>query len=223
MAAGCETVARAGDAGDGGSEQIGDAIRSRFGELGIQENWSYIDTSGNIILSATTYFPYGTERFYVDKINGAFAIMRNPVYRETAAPNRSTVLVNGEQVAFDAYTINQNNYFKLRDLAKVLSGTGKQFEVTWDGSNKAINMLSGKPYTAVGGELAQGDGTNKTATINTATIYLDGQPVSLLAYTINQNNYFKLRDVGQAFDFDVTWDGANNTIVIDTNQSYTAD
>lgn len=141
----------------------------------------------------------------------------------TAVPNRSTVLINGEKIAFDAYTIDQNNYFKLRDLAKVLSGTGKQFEVTWDGSNKAINMLSGKPYTAVGGELAPGDGANKTTTINTATIYLDGQPIYLTAYTINQNNYFKLRDVGQAFDFDVTWDGANNTIVVDTDQSYTPD
>lgn len=140
-----------------------------------------------------------------------------------AVPNRSTVLVNGEEVAFDAYTINQNNYFKLRDLAKVLNGTDKQFEVTWDGNNKAVNMLSGKPYTTVGGELAQGDGANKTATISTATIYLDGQPVSLLAYSIGGNNYFKLRDVGQAFDFDVTWDGANKTILIDTTQSYTAD
>lgn len=105
----------------------------------------------------------------------------------------------------------------------MLSSTDKQFEVTWDGSANAINMLSGKPYTAVGDELAQGDGTNKITTVNTATIYLDGQPVSLLAYTINQNNYFKLRDVCQAFDFNVTWDGTNNTIVIDTTHSYTAD
>lgn len=199
-----------------------ESIGRRFEELGITPQYNYIDTKGNVIFSGEKPF-HGTQRFYVEKINGAFAIMRNPIYRETATPNRSAVLVNGEKVAFDAYTINQNNYFKLRDLAKVLSGTGKQFEVTWDGNNNAINMLSGKPYTTVGGELAQGDGTNKTATVNTATVYLDGQPVSLLAYTINQNNYFKLRDVGQTFDFDVTWDGANNTIVIDTNQSYTAD
>lgn len=146
-----------------------------------------------------------------------------PAVSATAAPNRSTVLVNGQSVAFDAYTINQNNYFKLRDLAKVLSGTGKQFEVTWDGASNAINMLSDKPYTAAGGELAQGDGANKTASLNTAIIYLDGKPVQLTAYTINQNNYFKLRDVGQTFNFDVTWDGANSTIAIDTTKSYTPD
>lgn len=140
-----------------------------------------------------------------------------------AIPNSSTVLVNGKAVTFDAYTINQNNYFKLRDLAKVLSGTEKQFEVTWDGSKNAINMTSGLPYTVVGGEMTPGDGTDKTANLNTSIIYLNGQPIQLTAYTINENNYFKLRDIGATFDFDVTWDGARNTIVIDTTQNYTAD
>lgn len=201
-----------------------EAIMAKFKELGIETECTYIDATGKALYSSPRA-DYGVvvRRFYVDQSNGKYAIMRNPLYKETATPTRSTVLVNGEKVAFDAYTINQNNYFKLRDLAKVLSGTDKQFEVTWDGTNNTINMLSGKPYTTVGGELAQGDGINKTASINTATIYLDGQPVSLLAYTINENNYFKLRDVGIALDFDVTWDGVNNTIVIDTTRSYTPD
>jgi hypothetical protein len=30
-----------------------------------------------------------------------------------------------------------------------------------------------------------------------------------------------LRDIGQALDFGVTWDGAKNTIVIDTTTGYT--
>lgn len=141
----------------------------------------------------------------------------------TATPNQSTVLVNGETVNFDAYTINSNNYFKLRDLAKVLKSTGKKFEVEWNGEKNAINLVSGKSYTVVGGELEAGDGTNKTANLNTATIYLDGVPVQLAAYTINQNNYFKLRDLGQALDFDVSWNGLTNTIVIDTTKSYTPD
>src|SRR5690606_13684686 len=57
-----------------------------------------------------------------------------------AVPTSSTVLVNGEEVAFDAYVINSNNYFKLRDLAHVVSGTEKQFEVSWDGANNTISL-----------------------------------------------------------------------------------
>lgn len=141
----------------------------------------------------------------------------------TATPTSSKVLVNGTAVEFDAYTINDNNYFKLRDVAKVVSGSEKQFEVTWNGTNNAIELVSGQPYTVVGGELAKGDGASKNATLNSSTVYKDGAVVELTAYTINDNNYFKLRDLGQAFNFNVSWDGANNCIVINTAEGYTAD
>ena len=38
-----------------------------------------------------------------------------------AVPTTSTIIINGESVSFEAYLINGNNYFKLRDLAYVLS------------------------------------------------------------------------------------------------------
>lgn len=140
---------------------------------------------------------------------------------QTAAPTTSKVLVNGNAVSFDAYQINGNNYFKLRDIAKVISGTDKQFEVTWDGAKNAINLISGQSYTSVGGELAAGSGANQQAVLNTSTVYLDGKQINLTAYTIQGNNYFKLRDLGQTFDFGVGWDGANNTVTIDTSTGYT--
>lgn len=141
----------------------------------------------------------------------------------TATPTASKVLVNGAAVEFDAYTINGNNYFKLRDVAKIISGSEKQFEVTWNGEKNAIELKSGLPYTVVGGEMAKGDGTSKNATLNSSTVYKDGVVVELTAYTINGNNYFKLRDLGESFDFNVSWDGANNCIVINTAEGYTAD
>lgn len=137
-----------------------------------------------------------------------------------AKPTSSKVLVNGKVVEFDAYNINNNNYFKLRDLAQAVNKTDKNFEVTWDGKNNAINLISNKPYTAVGGELVKGDGKAKTATLSTAKIYKDGKEVTLTAYTINGNNYFKLRDIAKAFDIGVTWDGTTNTVGIDTSISY---
>jgi len=138
----------------------------------------------------------------------------------TAVPTASRILINGKAYQFDAYTIKGNNYFKLRDLAMALSGTEKCFEVTWDGTKKAIYLLSGHRYTPVGGELNAGDGKNKTAVLSAATVYKDGVPVTFTAYTINGNNYFKLRDVAQAFNFGVTWDNVTKTIIIDTSKNY---
>ena len=138
-----------------------------------------------------------------------------------AKPTASKVLVNSAATSFEAYNINGNNYFKLRDIAKVVSGTEKQFDVEYNSEVKAINLLSGKAYTAVGGEMAAGDGMAKSAVLNTSKIYKDGKEITLTAYNINGNNYFKLRDLASAFNIGVTWDGATNTVGIDTSLEYT--
>lgn len=140
----------------------------------------------------------------------------------TATPTKSKVILDSREIAIDTYNINSNNYCKIRDVAQLLNGTGKQFEVVWDKDLQAVSMTSNHAYTSVGGELVKGDGSNKSATLNTAKIYLDGKEVSLTAYTINGNNYIKLRDLGQAFDFGVRFDQMLNAVIIDTSIGYTA-
>jgi hypothetical protein len=146
-----------------------------------------------------------------------------PVAALTASPISAAVFINGVNTPFDAYNIEGNNYFKLRDLAFVLNGTETQFSVSYDGANNAISLTSGQPYTAVGGEMTGKGAGNKTPSPTTSKIYLGGKEVSFTAYNIEENNYFKLRDVGEAFDFGVDWDASQNAIVIDTGKSYTAD
>jgi uncharacterized repeat protein (TIGR02543 family) len=157
---------------------------------------------------------------FVNDVVGAditlYAGWINP-YAE-AKPTTSRVLVDGVPVEFEAYNIKDNNYFKLRDLAQAVSNTSKRFEVTWDGINNAINLISNAPYTPVGGELVKGDGQPKTAELTTSTIYKDGKRIYPTAYTINGNNYFKLRDIAEAFGIGVDWDGATNTVIINTTE-----
>ncbi|SET81606.1 Alpha-tubulin suppressor [Natronincola peptidivorans] len=138
-----------------------------------------------------------------------------------AAPTASKVLVDGKNVSFEAYNIAGNNYFKLRDLAKVVSGTGKQFAVGYDNATKAITLTSGNAYTATGSELSKGDGKAKTATTTTSKVYVDGKETPFMAYNIGGNNYFKLGDLAKVFDFGVGWNGVTNTITIDTSIGYT--
>jgi exopolysaccharide biosynthesis protein len=146
-----------------------------------------------------------------------------PVPALVAKPTASSVLVNGESKSFDAYNIEGNNYFKLRDLAFVLNGSEKRFEVGWDGATGVIALTSGTAYTEAGGEMQGKSAGDKTPTVTNSEIVLDGRTLALTAYHIEGNNYFKLRDIGEVLDFDVTWDGARNTIVIDTSKPYTAD
>jgi len=191
-----------------------------------------IDLEGNVIVPFGKYSFFGEIGddgvIYAQRDGSKYILQVGTSTKTTppapalvAKPTASTVLVNGENVAFDAYNIDGSNYFKLRDIALTLSGTEKQFDVGWDGASNAISLTSSKPYTAVGGEMTGKGAGNKTPAPSDSKIILDGKEVRSTAYNIEGNNYFKLRDIAEAFDFSVVWDGARNTIVIDTSKGYT--
>lgn len=52
-------------------------------------------------------------------------------------------------------------------------------------------------------------------------IYVDGKLVKLETYNINGTNYVKLRDIGQAVDFEVYWDDQKQTVQVVSDQPYT--
>lgn len=138
-----------------------------------------------------------------------------------AQPITTNVSVDGRTVSFDAYAIGGNIYLKLRDLAMALNGTGKRFEVRWDGSRNAISLISGEPYTPAGGELTVTDGRKMAAaTPNRSKIHVDGREMQFAAYTIGGNNYFKLRDIAKTFNIGVTWDSAAKMVGLDTERDY---
>ena len=142
------------------------------------------------------------------------------VYAEEAIPTSSTVTINGQTVKFEAYMINDNNYFKLRDLAYALNGTNKQFSVGYNGALNLISLTSNQPYISVGGEMELSGKGVSNAEPTPSKILKDGVEINPQAYIINDNNYFKLRDIGEAFDFGVDWDGNSNTISISTSNGY---
>ncbi len=143
-----------------------------------------------------------------------------------AIPNESNVLVNGKKVSFDAYNINGNNYFKLRDLAFVLNGTERQFAVTYISEKNEIILSPGIEYESVGGEMSQGKSQVKEAKPSSINTFLlddtsnNVNQISLKAYTIAGNTYFMLRDIGKTFNFGVFWDGESKSIIIDTSSPY---
>ncbi|MDR2529972.1 MAG: hypothetical protein LBC65_00335 [Oscillospiraceae bacterium] len=138
----------------------------------------------------------------------------------SAVPTAAKVLVGTAEVAFEAYYIDGNNYFKLRDVAFALSD---KFEVLWDAGKSAITLVPNTVYTPNNSELLPGDGLEKNALLSADKVYMDGAELSLSAYKIGGNNYFKLRDIGIALNFNVSWDSVNGAIRIDKDQPYTAD
>jgi hypothetical protein len=142
----------------------------------------------------------------------------------TAIPNTSSILLDGKSVKLECYTIDEFNYFKLRDIAMILQDTSNKFDVKWDQKTKAIQLLEGVGYTVTGGELTFSNISGKiNASVATSNIYIGDQEADLSAFVINEYNYFKLRDIGEALHLGVGYDATNNTIMIGTGWRPTPD
>lgn len=138
----------------------------------------------------------------------------------TATPTGNSIYVDGKQVNGAAYMINSNNYFKLRDIAAMVNGSAKQFEVSWNQTEKRIDLTTNKAYTVVGGELALPSATTKAAKESTAAVYKDGTKAAYTGYTISDNNYYKLRDLCKDMDIGVKYDANTKRVDILTTVSY---
>jgi hypothetical protein len=125
--------------------------------------------------------------------------------------------VNGVRKNVEKYNIDGYNYFKLRDIAYLLNGTPAQFSVEWDAEANAARIVSGQPYAANGSELVIGADRSATAVRSPQTIVINGEVRSdLAAFNLAGNNFFKLRDLGEALGFQVDYDAATNTAVVTT-------
>lgn len=141
----------------------------------------------------------------------------------TAIPTGNSIYVDGVKVNGAAYKIAGSNYFKLRDIAAMVNGSEKQFEVVWNSANKRINLTTGTAYTAVGGELALPSAQSKAAVKTSAVVFKDGSSVNYTGYNIDSNNYYKLRDLCKDMNIGVTFDAASKRVDIVTSKGYTED
>lgn len=137
-----------------------------------------------------------------------------------ATPTKNTIYVDGTKVNGAAYMINNNNYFKLRDIAAMVNGSSKQFEVSWNETNKRIDLTTNKAYTVVGGEMALPSNAAKTAKESKASVFKDGNKADYTGYNISDNNYYKLRDLCKDMNIGVKFDLATNRVDILTTVGY---
>lgn len=213
---------------------------------GVTSTRAYRDTTGRLIISSSDYnrFIYGSNFVdgraliaFRDDENGSYVwqIIENPLYTDssnpTARPTPSKIYIDGKEQQFDSFLINGNNYFKLRDIAYALSGTGVNFNVVWEPEINTIVFETDTAYIAVGGEM-EGKGEGIKTPVRTSSWVYQTSPgedniycyeTFFMSYNIESNNYFKLRDIGRALGFDVTWDAETNSIIIETDKDYTPD
>lgn len=134
----------------------------------------------------------------------------NHVYLST-----QTLYVNGEPIQpFDMYNIDGYNYFKLRDIAYLLKDTYAGFSIGYDAQSQTATAISGQPYIPEGNELTRGKDNSSSCRPSPHTVLFNGTPSTAYAYNIGGNNYFKLRDIAEAFNFYVDYLESTKTLRI---------
>jgi transglutaminase-like putative cysteine protease len=112
------------------------------------------------------------------------------------------------------FNIDGSNYFKLRDLAVALSGTVVEFDVLWSEEDRLIELVKSVAYS--GGEEANVPiGGTIQIRANEADLLISGMGVvTQNAYNINDNNYFKLRDIAPYIGFGISYVEATNSVYL---------
>lgn len=135
----------------------------------------------------------------------------------TAVPTSAkgqAVYVGSTRVYPTGYNINDNNYFKLRDVGK-LAGFG----VDWNEDTRTVEISTTRTAPELTG-IADTAVTGATAKPTDQRITVDGKEVSMTAYKIKGNNYVKLRDIGKTINFGVSFNMATKAVIIDPNGTY---
>jgi hypothetical protein len=135
---------------------------------------------------------------------------------QAAAPFTGSVIVNKVfHVTPTMYTMNSTNYIKLRDVSAILSGVNIDVGITWNSATYTIGILPDQEYEFTGDELSGGvSGGVTSASLATVRVEYNGVSLYAEAYSIDNSTYFKLRDLGKLFDFDVDYDTLTRTVGI---------
>ena len=132
---------------------------------------------------------------------------------ETAQASSRALRVDGKPAACEAYEIGGEVWFKLRDVALALSGTGSRFSVDWDGETRTVLLATGGSYIPDGSE-GQPKEPGAAAVPGSQTIRIDGEIADLPAWNVGGNNFFRLADLALLLGFQADYDEASDTAII---------
>lgn len=197
---------------------------------GTEAQWNTIEigSGSNPLKSATIHYnSTGSDQPTTPEQPSTLPTVENIPVTGTAVARTQNVLLDGKTVQFQCYAVkdakgNESNYVKVRDLAQALNGTKAQFNVDWDGK---ISITSNTVYQSVGGEGSTPySGDQSYTAVSSTPVSFNGSSVNLTSFQLkdsagNGYTYYKLRDLGQLLNFNVTWNGSS--IVVESDKPYT--
>lgn len=132
-----------------------------------------------------------------------------------AVMNSPKLSLDGEPVNINGYMINGSNYFRIRDIAAIVSSTGRKFDVGFDKEQNTVSIDLGKAYSG-SKEAFIPKNSKAKGELRESNCLVDNHQYPLKSVLIDGNNYVKLRDLADIAGFSVDYDKAKGEVVIKT-------
>lgn len=100
----------------------------------------------------------------------------------------------------EAYKMDGLYYYKLDDIAYLMSKTNKSFNVTYDKAHDAIIADSMTPYKGKKATLKKGNGKKHKVTVPTTSFVWDGEVVGISCYKIDGKYYVSAAAIAELTD-----------------------
>lgn len=114
----------------------------------------------------------------------------------------------GSSGNLECYKINGQYYYKLDDIAYLMSKTNKSFHVKYDKTKDAMIINSMTAYKGKAASLKKGNGKKHKVTVPATSIVWDGEIVGIPCYKIDGKYYVSPDDIGELTDSRFESDGS---------------
>lgn len=157
-----------------------------------------------LILSFIMFFAIMLQAKPEEKVGIVDAVMNSP-----------KLSLDGEPVNINGYMINGSNYFRIRDIAAIVSSTGRKFDVGFDKEQNMVSIELGKAYSGSKDLFTPKNPEAKGESRKTICL-VDNYQYPLESVLIDGNNYVKLRDLAKLVGFSVDYDKSKGEVLIKT-------
>ncbi len=124
------------------------------------------------------------------------------------------ITAGGASYSLSAFRVLGDTYFKLRDIAIVLSGTDLAFDVSWNAEEKCITLLPGTDYSSEPATSELEPGLIRHMTATSPPLEVGDASYEPGAFMVGGSNYYTLDSLGELFGFSVTADEAGALLIV---------
>lgn len=148
-----------------------------------------------------------------------FIFLNSNVYAENLSvyEGKQKLKIDGTDVSVNNYIINNYNYFRIRDIASLLKGTKKNFDIIYRKDSNRIDLIKGKDYS---GKERLDQRQNPILKKSNAKLFINNREILISSFNINGYNYYKFRDIASILDFYIDFDENTRYIEVTTTLGY---